>query len=83
MTWEEAVNAMLAGHQVRRASEAATLVLSETGVSVAECGVEPCILAAAWTHRNEPVRVFQGAWSRQLFVPDTEDTQATDWQVWK
>jgi hypothetical protein len=94
LTWEQAVEAMRAGKYVRRASEMYLRCIEPTReadpdedshpwteAGVYESGQEGCYLAHAWTDDNKPVRIFMGAGSRCLFVPDGEHMEATDWVV--
>lgn len=82
MTWPQAVDSMRAGAFVRRKSQMVVSVISEAGSDgpeIVETGQEGCYLAHAWTDDNKAVRVFMGASSKCLFVPDGEDMEATDW----
>ncbi len=81
MKWTEAVEAMKRGHHVHRASQQQRKLLGHSdGVPIYECGTEPTRLAAAWTDDGRPVMVFQGVGSKALFAPETDDTEATDWE---
>lgn len=82
MTWDEAVAAMRAGKSVQRRSLVQRKLIGHSdGVPIYECGTEACRLAAAWSDDECPVRVFQGAGSKAMFVPDEDDRRATDWEI--
>lgn len=81
MNWAEAVQAMLAGAAVQRKSDQDCRLVEAGPVPIVDIGREPCMLAHAWTHDEKPVRVFIGAWSKALYVPETDDMDATDWVV--
>ncbi len=78
MNWLEAIEVMRSGANVQRRSEQTRKQISP---GVWECGEEPCMLAHAWTVDERPVLVFRGADSGVLFVPDSDDREATDWVV--
>jgi hypothetical protein len=82
MNWIEAVDAMKRGHHVHRKSQQQRKLIGHSdGVPIYECGTETTRLAAAWTDDGRPVLVFQGAGSKALFAPETDDTEATDWEI--
>lgn len=95
MTWAEAVEAMLAGHTVRRQSEMWVRTIFpgcpdlqgehwSDGIEhapVVESGQEGCRLMHAWTVDEKPAKIFMGANSKCLFVPDDEHRNATDWVI--
>ena len=84
MNWQQAVEAMRSGHQVRRASQQERTLLKAKaigGLPIYFCGTEAMRLAAAWTDSGRPVMVFQGAGSKSLFIPEVDDTEANDWEI--
>ena len=94
LTWEQAVEAMHQGSIVRRASDCYLKLVEGRRemdpdedehewevAAVYESGQEGCYLAHAWTADEKPVKVFMGASSKCLFVPDGEHREATDWVV--
>lgn len=81
MNWNDAVQAMLAGAAVQRQSDQDCRLVEAGPVPIHDMGREPCMLAHAWTHDEKPVRVFLGAWSKALYVPETDDMDAEDWVV--
>ncbi len=78
MNWPEAVEAMRAGHAVRRKSESLVKVRDD---DIRETGQEGSRLMHAWTADEKPALVFMGSSSKCLFVPDDEDRGATDWVI--
>jgi hypothetical protein len=78
MNWSEAIQAMRAGHTVRRQSDTWRKQI-EPGVI--ETGQEGCRLLAAWTVDDMTALVFAGSMSRVMFVPDDEHRAATDWAI--
>lgn len=78
MNWNEAVEAMRRGKVVRRVSES---VRTKIAPDIIETGREPTMLAHAWTVDEQPALIFQGAWTKVLFVPDSDCREATDWVV--
>lgn len=85
MNWAEAVARMQAGNIVRRASQPDKWLGTDqkTGAALFVTDAEPIMLAAAWTPEDKPVFVFRGLWSRELFVPDDDNRNATDWEIAK
>lgn len=82
MNWSEAVAAMKVGKPVQRASEQTRKLIGHSdGIPIYECGEEACMLAHAWTDDERPVMVFRGVGSGQLFVPESEHREATDWVI--
>ena len=87
MDWNEAVDAMRAGHTVNRRSERWTKVIQESsgsglaGAGIQESGQEGCRLMHAWTADEKPALVFMGQWSKCLFVPDDHQRRATNWEI--
>jgi hypothetical protein len=74
------MEAMRAGRMVRRVSEA---VRSKVDDDIYEEGEEPMMLAHAWTAEDRPALIFMGAYSKCLFVPESDHRDATDWVVVK
>lgn len=90
MNWADAVIAMRAGHNVRRDSLSCwkrVHVIDPAGNALTDepiviyAGLEPLMLAAAWTDDDRPVFVFRGAQSGVMHIPEDEDRAATDWVV--
>lgn len=95
MNWPQAVEAMKAGHAVRRASESVRRLIDpgtpelqgehwRDGLEHApvwESGQEGCRLMHAWTVEEKPALVFMGSSSKCLFVPEDEHRNATDWEI--
>jgi hypothetical protein len=83
MNWDDAVKAMYRGSSVRRVSQTRRSLAGHdsNGFRVYDVGTEPACLRAAWTHRDEPVRVFRGALSGCDWIPTEEDRTATDWEI--
>lgn len=85
MNWQQALEAMKAGHQVNRRSEMysrpSPAFAGKDGPPVFECGEEPMRLATAFSADGTFVQVFQGAESRCLFEPSDVHMAATDWEV--
>lgn len=79
MNWHDAVIAMLNGAHVQRESQQKQILVRRYPIPVYESGEEPCMLAHAWTHEETAVRVFQGASTKVLFVPEAVHLGATDW----
>lgn len=78
MNWSEAVEAMRAGHIVRRRSEMWQKRLAD---NIVESGEEGCRLMHAWSADEKPVLVFFGAGSKSHFVPDDVHRSAVDWVI--
>lgn len=89
MNWSEAIEAAMTSAVLRRESEMWMRVLESgnpalggiAGAAIKETGREGFRLASAWTHDEKPVLVFQGAESKCLFVPESDDRNAVDWTV--
>lgn len=81
MNWTAALEAMRKGKHIQRTSQQGRKLIGHSGgLPIYECG-EATRLAYAWTHDNKPVLVFQGTESKVLFVPETDDRNANDWEV--
>ena len=82
MNWNEAVEAMRKGHIVARDSKKINKRIVGVGsMPIYDLGEEGCFLAVAWSDDESPVRVFMGAMSKVLFVPDSDHRSATDWKI--
>lgn len=94
LSWDRAVEAMRKGEFVRQASQTYLRLVEAARepepdedehswalLPTYESGQEGCYLAHAWTDDNKPVRVFMGASSKSLFVPEGEHFEAVDWVV--
>lgn len=80
MNWNDAVEAMRRGAQVRRVSEAVRRQEGAVnGVPVVSMGEEPLELVQGWCTDLAPALVFSGAWSHVLWRPLPEHLAATDW----
>jgi hypothetical protein len=79
MNWDEAVEAMKRGEKVMRLADCGVSKIGEADIR--EIGMEPAMLAHAWTVDEKPALVFMGAFSKALFVPDSDHRTATDWCI--
>lgn len=78
MNWIEAVEAMARGALVRRKSEVPAGADEQIN---SLSTVEPLCLLPAVDQGGKAVRVFVGAWSRQLCAPSEDARAATDWEI--
>jgi hypothetical protein len=79
MNWNEAVEAMKRGEKVMRMADCGVCKIGEADIR--ELGMEPAMLAHAWTVDEKPALVFMGAFSKALFVPGSDHRAATDWCI--